>query len=450
MLTGCASFIHTTKADKDTLNAGISYYLPKRQHQLIVTAEHLDAAKTKTEYEKILTAHSLLAIETNKLEVQWKSLDSTAKNTPKGEAKDEATKEAQKAEGALKASKDSLKILEQALNKALKKYQLAIKPEVTPNQCDYYVTMNIQPLDLEPDTRHPFLLSVRHSPLRDDDLNIKTTASGLLMSSNVTTTDRTGDIIVEIAKAVGMIMGLPGAPSDVTQQALAEKMAKPKPKDCFPTVLTHNEIVDFAKKDSIEINFKDEYGVSLSQLNETQKYNISNLENFSVVLRDVDKESPHITKLETIYNDSNSKISWNETCELPDYKTSADCGRKNGILYRRDVPYTVELQSKPKNTSIATQQIFMPNLSPISLIPAEALQLVTAKNNMGFENGMLVSYETNQPSQVLALVSLPARVLEGYFGALTKIIKLKVDYKSAASSSAPATEAITSGTTPKD
>ncbi|MCL0296515.1 hypothetical protein, partial [Escherichia coli] len=72
-------------------------------------------------------------------------------------------------------------------------------------------------------------------------------------------------------------------------------------------------------------------------------------------------------------------------------------------------------------------QIFMPNLSPVSVLPVESLALVTTKNDAAFVDGMLVTHTANLPSQALGLVSLPARVLKGYFEAIGSILKLKID-----------------------
>jgi hypothetical protein len=70
----------------------------------------------------------------------------------------------------------------------------------------------------------------------------------------------------------------------------------------------------------------------------------------------------------------------------------------------------------------------MPNLSPVSLLPYKYRPLVTTKNTATFENGMLVTYDTTQPSSALALANLPAKVVEGYINALTNFLQLKIDY----------------------
>ena len=89
----------------------------------------------------------------------------------------------------------------------------------------------------------------------------------------------------------------------------------------------------------------------------------------------------------------------------------------------------VELLTE-KEVVIASAVISMPNLSPVSLIPADSLFLVTTKNIATFKDGMLVKFNTDQPSQALEVVRLPARVLRGMLEAVTELVQLKINHTS--------------------
>jgi len=418
-LTGCASFIQTKHASYDSINTGISYYLPKRMHRLIVTAENLNAEeelkKFKEAEENFVTANK----EAKQLEAKMKNLKSIAANTPgDGKAKKKAVEAAQTAEGIFLAAK---KIADQAtiaMNTAKNRYD-QVKAEKDSNQCNYYIEMSITPLALEPDTQYPFLLKLNNSPLRDDELKIKTTQSGLLTSTDAISSDRTGDIAVEIAKAVAMF-GMGGFPIHTeTVPQIYSSLAQPEEGTvCYSSIMKHDEIVDLSSaiNNSIPINFKDNRGILIKEKNaeNNKKYAAPDLK----IKIGIDPSKT--TKLESIYKTD-------EGLKEASYPLKGHYG----ILYRRDATYLVNLKND-KETIIASEQISMPNVSPVTLVPFEYLSLVTTKNNAAFENGMLVSYDTNQPSSALALANLPARVAEGYITALTNFLQLKFNYSSKA------------------
>lgn len=417
-LTGCASFIQTKKADFGIVNTGISYYLPKRTHRLVVTAENLNAEKENEKFEEAKDNFLKANTEAKQLEAKMKNLKSTAANTPgDGKAKQKAVEAAQTAEGIYLAAKEIADKAKNDMETAKNRYD-QVKAEKDSKQCNYYIEMSITPLALEPDTQYPFLLKLNNSPLRDDELKIKTTQSGLLTSTDAISSDRTGDIAVEIAKAVAMF-GMGGFPihTKIVPQTYSSLAQPEEGTVCYSSIMKHDEIVDLSSaiNNSIPINFKDNRGILVKEkkAENNKKYAVPDLK----IMIGID--SSKTAKLESIYN--------------------ADEGLKGGsyplkghygILYRRDATYLVNL--KDKETIIASEQISMPNLSPVTLVPFEYLSLVTTKNNAAFENGMLVSYDTNQPSSALALANLPARVAEGYINALTNFLQLKFNYSSKA------------------
>jgi hypothetical protein len=417
-LTGCASFIQTKHASKNSINTGISYYLPKRMHRLVVTAENLNAKKEEEKFKEAETSFLTANKEAKQLEAKMKNLKSIAANTPGDErAKKKAVEAAQTAEGIYLATKEIADKAKNDMDAAKNRYD-QVKNEQDPKQCNYFIAMSITPQALEPDTQYPFLLKLNHSPLRDDELKIKTTQSGLLTSTDVTSSDRTGDIAVEIAKAVAMfgVSGFAPQPSLFLHKT-DKKAEKPQQeaKECYLSTMKHDEIVDFGLSVDIPIVFRNSSGFIV----EEAKYALPNLK----MVTDVPG-----SELESIYaHDEGLK------------ENSYPLKGHYGILYRRDATYLANLtkiadsnKEGDMDTIVANQQISMPNSSPVTLVPFEYFSLVTTKNNAAFENGMLVSYDTNQPSSALALANLPARVAEGYINALTNFLQLKFNYSSKA------------------
>ena len=244
--------------------------------------------------------------------------------------------------------------------------------------------MAVTPQDLMPDPDYTYSAGLDHSSFHDDDLAIKTTTTGVLSGANATSTDRTGDIIVEIAKAIATfgVGGLPGgAPKYVITGSMPSASSPgTKPTDCEKSS-TYSEIVDFAKTPDIDLNFK----------TGTDKVNVHLL---TASMTDITKP-----------------------------KTTKDI--ENGLLYRRDMTYVVQL--KASNKILAEELITMPNNSPISLVSSDSRFLVTAKYESLFENGMLTSDKANIPSEVLAAVSLPATVAKTMLSVVTDVFKLRFD-----------------------
>lgn len=435
-LTGCASFIQTKHASPNNINTGISYYLPKRMHRLVVTAENLNAKEEEEKLKKAEADFDTINKQAKQLEIEMKKLKSIAVNTPGDQkAKEKAVEAAQTAEGIYLAAKE---IADQAKNDrdAAKNRYDQVKNEKDSKQCNYLIAMNITPQALEPDTQYPFLLKLNHSPLRDDELKIKTTHSGLLTSTDVTSSDRTGDIAVEIAKAVAMFgVGIPASPPKQPSQLYSQKIKQPE--KCYPSIMKHDEIADFGSSTDIPIIFRDSSGFEVKK---------------------DDYVLPPTLKL-TVNIPTDTKTELKNIYEKDEGLKEVSFPLKGhyGILYRRDATYLINLKetahsntfdktnvlanlnkvadpntSDLADTILASQQISMPNLSPVTLVPFEYLSLVTSKNNAAFENGMLISYDTNQPSSALALANLPARVAEGYINALTNFLQLKFNYSSKA------------------
>lgn len=418
-LTGCASFIQTKNASFESINTGISYYLPKRMHRLVVTAENLNAKKEEEKFKEAEADFNSISKQTKQLEIEMKKLKSIAANTPGDKkAKEKAVEAAQTAEGIYLATKEIADKAKSVMEVAKNRYDQA-RAEKDSKQCNYYIAMSITPQALEPDTQFPFLLKLNHSPLRDDELKIKTTQSGLLTSTDVISSDRTGDIAVEIAKAVAMFgVGIPAPTPKLFikipgEEHIRGEMAE-KP-ECYPFVLKHDEIVDFGSSADKSIVFRDISGFAVKE----DRYVLPPRLNIKI-----DIDSLKTAKLGSIHNTD-------EGLKEGSYPLKGHYG----ILYRRDATYLVNLKATApdkKEIIVASEQISMPNLSPVTLVPFEYLSLVTTKNNAAFENGMLVSYDTNQPSSALALATLPARIAEGYINALTNFLQLKFNYSSKA------------------
>lgn len=70
----------------------------------------------------------------------------------------------------------------------------------------------------------------------------------------------------------------------------------------------------------------------------------------------------------------------------------------------------------------------VPNASPPAYFPLRASPFVTTHHDLGFDNGILTSVESDRPSELLRVAALPWDVAAATIAAVTQLIQLKVDY----------------------
>ena len=109
----------------------------------------------------------------------------------------------------------------------------------------YSVSLKIELLAPTADPVHGYRLNPRHSILRDDEHKIVISPAGLLTSTDITATDRTADIIAELATFAGAILQGP-APG-----AARSDRERDKEKKCVGAPSEFTAVVDLA--DSVQV-----------------------------------------------------------------------------------------------------------------------------------------------------------------------------------------------------
>lgn len=79
-----------------------------------------------------------------------------------------------------------------------------------------------------------------------------------------------------------------------------------------------------------------------------------------------------------------------------------------------------------------------PNRSEIFLAEVKADMFTTTDYALEFQDGMLVSYKAERPSEIASFLTLPAKLIRSYLSGIAEIISLKVDYTNQAKSYAEA------------
>lgn len=391
LLASCTAVKSKPISEKpELIGKGISYYLPMRLHRVKITANKItgDAAsvqKAKQEYEKALVDKAKAQQEYSDEQNKMKKAEDISKY-----AEGDAKKQIEMERGVIRANILALKTaLDSASRKAesshdayLRELDLSNNPQ--PNECRYNVAFSVEPSDIVPDYRKGYVASIFHSPFRDDHLTLTTTNSGLLSSADSVVTDRTSDIVKQIATAIlTFVTPIPTGP------AMKGKAPKGEPSIPCETSIGIDMIVDFSNTDHIWI------------INDVLKKVGMELVLFGYGIGDLNKQD--------------------------------DDESRNGLFYRRELPYIVSIfdnNSKTSKTVIANTLIFMPNLAPTTRLPFDTGLFVTSKQNATFNNGMLVSYNQEMPSEAYGLVTIPADLAKVIMSTVTDLIKFRVDYSS--------------------
>ena len=405
-LYGCAT-VKTSAPSAGAVAPGVSYYLPRKDMKITVErtvlkleeAKQKVAATTKAAGEAATSAKAAAA----KLKQQEVLLSLLAAGTDawKDVEAARATAAAEKtlADGALREANAALTLAK------------ADQARVEANAgalCLYKYDSKLELLSAVPDHEMRFTATFSHNVLRDDDGKLAVTADGLLTNSNVVATDRSGDIIVELAGAIGGFGGT-GAPDRLKFTATS---ASP---DC--AVTAEKFIYQFDPVAYEATNAKLFRAGFPIQLN----------------LQNMHQEGP--TCLAPIPKETDEQRSA-RLAECAS-KVIGTAGQSGALFYRSAVPVTVILEQclvKPDGTFDCTKRrpvdaalVLIPQLGPISYIPMRSSAFVKSVDDVTFSNGSISSWNATRPSGALEIVRLPVRVLTALISVPAQILSLRVD-----------------------
>ena len=396
LVSGCADTVETSRHpdkvfDKKTIHesaVGVSYFLPQRRMRLTVVGKRPPKVGQDKIFASIVTVavakkvHGAAKSETDKRDATLKALQK-GKNEAAIKSAEKALAEAK---GEQLKAKNGWDKAQAKLDNLITHYKAP--PHSVPNACKLVVSLKLELLPPEPDSRHHYIAQLKHWPWRDDELDIRVGENGLLSSATVTSTDRTADILVEFAK----IIGVATSPTPIFKSFAA-------PTTTCPKTFTFKQVFDPLSKDVDTVN-----GKMKSLLGDGQEFKI---------------------------NVHQSTIS---ESEAPLRKESFNLPLKavaGGLLYRRALPYVVAVEQKDQVTDgfhpIEAAVFMLPNRGPVSVIPFEAGPFVQTVTKVEFKDGMLTKWDVNKPSELLSVVRLPLALLKAMISVPAEIIKLRVD-----------------------
>lgn len=396
---GCASGVRTSTCVDRPCVGDISYFLPKR----LVRAD-LERKVVPIEQQKLVATASAGAAEAAKTQAvkdakEAKRAASLA-NEPLGAGAGTA---AVNADLALRQATHSLAAAQQAQAVAEEADQL-LHAAIAGDECVYVLELQAEPVI--PDTSQRFMLSLDHGSWNDDDLKIQTTESGLIKSLSSTSTDRAGDVAVEIAKAAAKVAKLIAG---------------------FP-IPSGGEVVQAADLPMCP-EFKKRYYVDPSDPVEVERLQGQLVQEANGVRLVVEDLTTPCTVGEMIESKNASGATVKTECGDPKGKIDLS-GRPRGLLNRRSVPFKVTLSTPDgapidQAVSIVTA---VPDSRTDALMSLESGLFVTRTYGAEFTDGALTRFDQNKPSEVYGGAMIPNRVLSEIVSIPTDLLQLKVDY----------------------
>ena len=371
-LSGCStvSSKYVGRNDAAQIEKGLTYFMPKQLVRFSVVKTDLDIAK---QADQLATKQAELAAAKKVLEplsAVSKKIAAQILALPDGSAARPAMQvELAKAVGEENVAKQSVA----DLTKEVDDKRAIMIAARDPSKRQLVVTLELQaPV---PDTSRRFVMEQHHSPFRDDEQKFVRTASGLLSSVDVVAADRTGDILVEIATAIG---GFGGGPVPLTGDT-------PPPDPC---PLKINRVFDPTD------------GEQVRSLNEELL---------------VCKLSLQLEKDQT-------------STSSPTFSGSVNSEQASGIAYSTGNNVTIHI--KQGGATIESKSVLLPQAGPVSWLPTQASAFVKTTYGMKFQDGMLTAWDGSRPSEVFEIVRTPMRILKGAFGAVSEVVKLRIDVAS--------------------
>lgn len=417
--------------------AGLTYFLPTRMLRFTGTRTPLDPqeladAKTKQE-EKVTklqgdanTAQALVRA----LETRLAALPATTTAATRAEV-----------QGELDIARANLTTANTKLEEArtlLRQIIASLAAVESGAACSY--TARLEALPPQPDPNQRFIARLSHNVFRDDTLRLSVNASGLLSSANIVAVDRTADIIVEAAGAIG---GLGVRHRGPRGEALRGVDCTSLPRQ-FVRIFDPLEGWPPGDRASSETT-------ALSALTDLN--------------RDLAQEG-YPFRLEA--DISALRVSAT-AAQMPPARGSRRAGRarssesayylqtEGAIYYRSAAPVTFTVQQEAPGATAAGGQnsapqdatdpggnnppashwysidaavVMLPQAGPITYIPMNSSAFVRTVNDVQFTDGSITSWTAERPSEALEIVRLPVKVLTALVSVPAQLLSVQVDISS--------------------
>lgn len=244
------------------------------------------------------------------------------------------------------------------------------------------------------DTKDLLALNYKPNALMSDEIKYAVNSKGLLETVNITTDDRTSDIIAKLAEAPQTILGI--------------SVGQPKADGILIKIKEYS--ADFVIKASAISSTATAVGWNIIVANELGK------DDFLTISGDFDISSSGAV----ITSQTVSQII-NGTAANPPTET-------NGILTRPIKNMQLSIQSKSSSLSKALPvNIVVADISKLITIPVNRTAFVKRTNKIVIADGIILSNEINNPSSIEGFVSIPINVAKSIVSIPGQLVTFKID-----------------------
>lgn len=252
------------------------------------------------------------------------------------------------------------------------------------------------------DTRD--LLSLKYKPniLMSDKIKYVVNAKGLLDTIEVTTEDKTPEIIKTIAEA----------PQAILKITRGVKQA--------------DDTLGFEEDNSV-VKIK-EYSADFAVMASSISSNPTPIHWEYIIENELGKGEYKIGSADFNISSKDSISKDKQLLELINDENKPDFDEVNGILTRPLKNLNLEFKSEyTKNLYCSTTNIPVLDKSKIIIVPVRRTLFVKRENNIGIKDGMIISNEITNPSSVEGFVSIPINIAKAIVSIPAQIIQFRID-----------------------
>ena len=241
-----------------------------------------------------------------------------------------------------------------------------------------------------------YLLSLNYQPniFMADDIKYGVNSKGLLETVNITTEDRTSDIISKLAEAPQVILGT--------------SSVAPKATDIIV------KIKEYAADFTIKVS-------SISNTSKLIKWDL-------IIINELGKDG--FKQISADFNVSSSDLlaSPPTLTSLINGVTTPKTSETKGILTRplKNIELKIESASTGFNSSLPTN-IVVADISKLIVVPVNRTAFVKRVNKIGIQDGVIISNEINKPSSVEGFVSIPVNIAKAIVSIPGQLVQFRYD-----------------------
>lgn len=406
--TGCASAIvqSVPVSDNKRPQVGLVYALPKAQLRFVAQRKQVDAEEVAAAAKAAADAAAALGLA-QKREAEAKS---RAKDTADAEAADDgknadvkpllakaagiarawlsvATQRRVAAEAAASVARTNHDALKGNLGKWVETATLTFLPSI-------------------PDSQARFIAAHERHSARDDAIKM-TVANGMLSSSNISSTDQSATVILNLVKAaaVGRASGTK-VYSGVDAPLIDGKRVA---QTCMPFYVAH----------TFDPTVKHELAAAVVLLR---------TKSGGAMILSIDESAPHACARNCVGRERQDAGSEHSPAD-ESYV---------GYVYRAARSVSASIQprsivgvcSAGESASGVHVSAVVPDADTRFVLPATAAAFVKSKLEYVFKDGMPTEVSIDQPSTLAAISGLPLEIAKAIIEVPASIIKLRVDYES--------------------